>query len=76
MALICAHGDFLPSNDNLLGEKPAESVPESAWMQFGHYVNTKGSLMPGKSESEILNICRRIPGRRVGGCRGGRRERD
>lgn len=58
MAFVCAQGEFLQSNDDLFGKKPTKLEPESTWIQFGHYVNTKGSLMPGKLESEILNICR------------------
>lgn len=65
MAFVCAQGDFLRSNDDSFGKMPTEPEPGSAWIQCGHYVNAKGSLMPGKLEGEILNICRCMPGRSV-----------
>lgn len=47
MAFACSQKDFLPSNDNSLGnKKPTE--PENSWIQFGHDVSTQGSRVPGK----------------------------
>lgn len=48
------------SDDDLLGKQPADSQT-SARTQPGHYVSAKGSLMPGKFECKIPDICRSIP---------------
>lgn len=44
------------------GKHPPPDSQTSARTQPGHYVNAKGSLMPGKFECEIPDICGSVPG--------------
>lgn len=44
------------------GKHPPPDSQTSARTQPGHCVNAKGSLMPGKFECEIPDICGSVPG--------------
>lgn len=63
MVLICAQSVFcVRSEDDLLWKTAPLDSHTSTRTQPGHYVNAKGSLMPGKFECKIPDICGSVLG--------------